>query len=95
MWRFIDSTEYESMKLTDRVTRVEVVDETGRAYTKFNVTSVELHLQDTQRTLKIFLKVDPPGKTKEEMVKGMAGFVEKMLSAPPPGEKGGVWRSKL
>ena len=37
-----------------KVTRVEVIDETGRAYTKWNV-KVEAQLQDDERTLKIFI----------------------------------------
>lgn len=38
------------------VSRVEVIDPTGRAYVNMNVTSVELSLQDDARTLKIFIK---------------------------------------
>ena len=37
-----------------KVTRVEVIDETGRVYTKWNV-KVEAQLQDDERTLKIFV----------------------------------------
>lgn len=37
------------------VTRVEVIDETGRAYTRWRV-SVELSTQDQGRTLKMFVK---------------------------------------
>lgn len=40
------------------VTRVELIDDTGRAYSQWNVKDVELHLQDNERTLKIFLKGD-------------------------------------
>lgn len=43
------------------VTRVELIDDTGRAYSQWNVKDVELHLQDNKRTLKIFLK----GETNE------------------------------
>jgi len=38
------------------VSRVEVIDSTGRAYVNLDVTSVELSLQDEARTLKIFIK---------------------------------------
>lgn len=38
-----------------KVTRVEVIDENGRSYTKWNC-SVELSYQDGGRTLKLFLK---------------------------------------
>lgn len=36
------------------ITRVEVIDENGRSYTKWNC-SVELSYQDNGRTLKVFL----------------------------------------
>lgn len=38
-----------------KVTRVEVVDETGRVYSQWNC-SVELSYQDDNRTLKVFVK---------------------------------------
>lgn len=44
-------------KLPDTITRLEVIDETGRAYVKYNIVDVELSLQDDARTLKIFLKI--------------------------------------
>lgn len=37
-----------------KVTRVEVIDETGRAYVRYNVIA-EVHLQDDDRTLKVFI----------------------------------------
>ncbi len=40
---------------TSKVTRVEVVDETGRVYSKWDC-SVELSYQDDGRTLKVFVK---------------------------------------
>lgn len=43
------------------ITRVEVIDENGRSYTKWNC-SVELSYQDNGRTLKLFLTP----KTKED-----------------------------
>jgi hypothetical protein len=42
-------------ELFEKVTRVEVIDSSGRGYTKYGVTGVELSLQDDDRTLKIFL----------------------------------------
>ena len=39
----------------EKVTRVEVIDNQGRSYTKWGVTGIELSLQDDDRTLKIFL----------------------------------------
>ena len=38
------------------VTRVEVIDKDGRAYTNYDVSRCELMLQDDNKTLKIFLK---------------------------------------
>jgi len=37
-----------------KVNRVEVIDKTGRAYTNHEAFSVECHLQDNEKTLKIF-----------------------------------------
>lgn len=37
------------------VTRVEVIDEDGRVYSRWDLSSVELHTQDEGRTLKVFL----------------------------------------
>ena len=39
----------------DKVTRLEVIDTVGRSYSNRNVTSVDFHLQDDDRTLKIFV----------------------------------------
>ncbi len=38
------------------ITRVEVIDEKGRAYTRRNLKDVVFHFQDNGRTLKIFIK---------------------------------------
>lgn len=38
------------------ITRVEVIDSTGRAYAKWDVKDVQLSIQDDGRTMKIFLK---------------------------------------
>ena len=38
------------------VTRVEVIDKNGRAYTNYDVSICDLMLQDDNKTLKIFLK---------------------------------------
>ena len=38
------------------VTRVEVIDKDGRAYTNYEVSMCELMIQDDNKTLKIFLK---------------------------------------
>ena len=38
------------------VTRVEVIDHTGRAYVSMHVKGVSLSLQDDEKTLKVFVK---------------------------------------
>lgn len=45
------------MKNTKKVTRFEVVDELGRAYTRLGV-NIKLSLQDEGRTLKVFVKAN-------------------------------------
>lgn len=41
------------------VTRVEVIDNDGRRYVKYNVKSVNLSLQDDEGTLKLFVEYKP------------------------------------
>jgi len=38
-----------------KVNRVEVIDNRGRIYTKYNVTDVSYQLQDDGQTLKLFV----------------------------------------
>lgn len=38
------------------VTRLEVVDDSGRAFSSYTAKNVELHIQDDGRTMKIFLR---------------------------------------
>ena len=45
---------------TERVTRVEIIDETGRAVVMTNLASVKLSLQDDERTLKLFVTHKSP-----------------------------------
>ncbi len=45
---------------TKRVTRVEIIDETGRAIVMTNLASVKLSLQDDGRTLKLFATHESP-----------------------------------
>ena len=40
----------------NKITRLEVIDETGRAYVKYFDGSLELSYQDEGRTLKIFIR---------------------------------------
>ena len=39
-----------------KVTRVEVIDNTGRAYMEYNAADVQVSFQDDGKTLKVFLK---------------------------------------
>lgn len=48
-------TQCQEDNNASKVTRVEVVDETGRVYSKWDC-SVELSYQDDGRTLKVFVK---------------------------------------
>lgn len=57
----------EFMMLPDRkiaddqlksIPRVELIDETGRCYVNFEVNEVQLHLQDNDKTLKVFIRSD-------------------------------------
>ena len=50
-------TNLKNIDLWD-VTRVEVIDNNGRSYTKNWVDSVEIQLQDDGKTLKLFLHYD-------------------------------------
>jgi hypothetical protein len=55
---FRDFKEYQRLSFLDMykdVTRFEVIDESGRAYITRNVT-VDLSMQDDNRTLKVFVK---------------------------------------
>jgi hypothetical protein len=40
---------------TEKVTRVEIIDENGRAFLMRDLASVKLSLQDDGRTLKLFV----------------------------------------
>ena len=40
---------------TEKVTRVEIIDENGRAFLMRDLASVKLSLQDDERTLKLFV----------------------------------------
>lgn len=40
------------------VTRFEVIDNKGRAYTKYNIEEIKFQLQDDGRTLKAFVRFE-------------------------------------
>lgn len=46
----------EAVKAYPKVTRVEVIDSTGRAYQTWEAADVTTILQDDERTLKVFLR---------------------------------------
>jgi hypothetical protein len=54
------SKQMDNMMKTDtldtkKITRVEIIDETGRSYVKRDISGLEVQLQDDGRTLKIFI----------------------------------------
>lgn len=55
------------------VTRVEVIDSTGRGYVNIGVKDVEAHVQDGGRTLKVFL-TDMDAEGKDEVRKEMSNW---------------------
>lgn len=55
------------------VTRVEVIDGTGRGYVNIGVQDVEVHVQDGGRTLKVFL-TDMDAEGKDEVRKEMSNW---------------------
>ena len=52
-------TERDTLEAMNNITRLEVIDHTGRAYVHYlanNNESVQYSLQDDNRTLKIFIR---------------------------------------
>jgi len=52
----MDTNKIDTVEDVPLVNRVEVIDETGRAYVNMNVEHVQYSLQDGGRTLKLFVK---------------------------------------
>lgn len=48
-----NSTLYREL---DKITRLEVIDGTGRAYSNWKIKELNLDFQDNNRTLKIFIE---------------------------------------
>lgn len=46
----------DSIETLQEVTRVEIIDETGRVYVRYNLSDVQLVTQDDGRTIKIFVR---------------------------------------
>lgn len=55
---FFKEPEAEQTIDSSQVTRVEVIDQSGRAYTNYGCSHVEVQFQDNNRTIKIFLKTN-------------------------------------
>lgn len=52
--KLLESMNNQQIQL-DKVTRVEVIDQKGRAYTNYHCKEVILSPQDASRTLKVFV----------------------------------------
>ena len=62
-WAIEEAKEADEVRLTEdylmaheAVTRVELIEDSGRAYVKYGATDVVTSIQDQGRTLKIFLR---------------------------------------
>jgi hypothetical protein len=51
---------------TSLVTRLEVIDNDGRSYVKYNIDKIQFSLQDDDRTLKLFVKHDSDKESSTE-----------------------------
>lgn len=69
---FQEASHSSACHLPD-VTRVEVIDSTGRGYVNIGVKNVEIRVQDNERTLKIFL-TDMDEEGKAEVRKEMSNW---------------------
>ena len=69
------------MKYLDisKVSRVEVIDDNGRAFVLHNC-SAQAYLQDDDRTLKVFVKNDPSASTTADMAEGLTDFISTHLN---------------
>ena len=54
--RKVEELQGNVMNNYPKVTRVEVIDNTGRAYMEYNAADVQVSFQDDGKTLKVFLK---------------------------------------
>jgi hypothetical protein len=66
---------YGESEKASRVTRFEVIDETGRIYVKYGV-EVELSYQDDGRTLKVFVRSKGEAAEKQVRAEIVAGLVD-------------------
>ena len=56
--------ETPTTETIDTVTRLEIIDSNGRVYGRFDLNGITLSLQDSQRTLKLFIEKRIYEKTK-------------------------------
>lgn len=79
----LQESSHSSVWYLPDVTRVEVIDGTGRGYVNIGVKDVEAHVQDGGRTLKVFLTdMDTEGKNKvREDMSDWAGFPDTDMSS--------------
>jgi hypothetical protein len=52
----MNTNKIDTLEELVEITRVEVIDEIGRAYVNMNAQNVQYSIQDSGRTLKIFLQ---------------------------------------
>ena len=52
----MNTDKIDTVEDVPHINRVEVIDETGRAYVNMNVEYVQYSLQDSGHTLKLFVK---------------------------------------
>lgn len=50
----------------NEITRLEIIGPSGRVYTNWNVSTLELSLQDNDRTLKIFVGENNDNQTESD-----------------------------
>ena len=60
----------------DKITRVEIIDETGRVFSRWN-QHVDISMQDDGQTMKVFIKRDPNGTATGDL--NMKEFIKMAL----------------
>jgi uncharacterized protein YnzC (UPF0291/DUF896 family) len=53
-----DYNSIPEQQVLNKITRFEVIDQTGRIFVTHSVKDIQLSYQDEGRTLKVFLKLD-------------------------------------
>jgi hypothetical protein len=65
-----------------KVTRIEVIDEKGRVYARYDVR-VFTELQDDERTLKVFVGPNGKHEVRDQIIAGLAGTNGKLTDDHP------------